>query len=68
MTGEQDKGPAIDVRAKLKGRVPPTERAIVSGELRGGRLNIGSKHVEFDGAQVIDVDLSGMTFESFRVR
>lgn len=66
--GDKESGPAIEVRAKLKGRVPPTERAIVSGELRGGRLNVGSKHVEFDGAHVIDVDLSGMSFESFRVR
>jgi uncharacterized protein YjbI with pentapeptide repeats len=57
----------IEVRAKLKGRVK-TDYATVSGEVRGGQLNVGSRQVEFDGAHVVDVDLSGKTFESFRVR
>ena len=65
---DREGGPAIEVRAKLKGRVPPTDYATVSGELRGGHLNVGSKQVEFDGAHVVDVDLSGKGLESFRVR
>jgi uncharacterized protein YjbI with pentapeptide repeats len=65
--GEKNSDPVIEVRAKLKGRVK-TDYATVSGELRGGQLNLGSRQVEFDGAHVVDVDLNGKTFESFRVR
>ena len=64
----KDRDPVIEVRAKLKGRVAPIEPAIVSGELRGGRLNIGSKQVAFEGARVVDVDLSGITFDILIVR
>jgi uncharacterized protein YjbI with pentapeptide repeats len=64
----KDSDPVIEVRAKLKGRVTPIEPAIVSGELRGGRLNVGTKQVAFEGAHAVDVDLSGITFDIFSVR
>jgi uncharacterized protein YjbI with pentapeptide repeats len=64
----RDNDSGLEVRARLKGRGKPIEFATVTGGLRGGRLNVPRRYVEFDGAHLVDMDLGGISFDSFRVR